>query len=267
MSKHNYLKHNADSWNKRLASHLSSDFYNLEKFKKGWCSLNPIDLEFLGKLKEKKVLHLQCHFGQDTLSMARYGADCVGIDLAEKAIEKARSLSEELNIPARFIQGNVLDTAELVQEEKFDVVFTSYGTIIWLPDLKPWASAISKVLKPNGRLVFIDFHPFLWTLDDEFKSIKYGYSNQEAIIEIEKGTYADPEADFETNNVTWNHTVSEIWNSLNDVDLQISRFDEFDYVPYPCFPNLRKDSERVYRFEHFKAPFPMLLALEARKKG
>jgi SAM-dependent methyltransferase len=265
MIKEKYLEHNADSWNKRLESHLKSDFYNLEEFKKGWCSLNPIDLELLGNLSGKKVLHLQCHFGQDTLSMTRYGAECTGIDLAEKAIEKALSLSEELALPARFIHGNVLDTIDLVGNEKFDVVFASYGTIIWLPELRPWAKSISHVLKPGGKLVFIDFHPFLWTLDEKFKSVKYGYSNKSPIVETETGTYADPEAKFQTTNVTWNHTVAELWNALKDAGLAITHLEELDYSPYPCFPNLRKEGERMYRFKHFKEPFPMVLALKAKK--
>ena len=138
---------NKQTWDKKVDVHAKSKFYDLQAFKEGKSSLNSYEIEALGNVAGKSLLHLQCHFGQDTLSWSRLGANCTGVDISENAIRLAKQLSNELNEKATFVCCNVLDTSKFISET-FDIVFTSYGVIGWLPDLKPWAKMISERLKP-----------------------------------------------------------------------------------------------------------------------
>ncbi len=157
----NPFEHNRQSWNELTPLHFNSEFYDVEGFKQGKTSLNHIELNEIGDVSEKKLLHLQCHFGMDTLSFARMGADVTGVDLSDEAIRTAQQLSSELNIPARFIQSNVYEIDQKL-DEKFDIVYTSYGAINWLNDLDLWAKIIDRFLKPGGKFYIIEFHPFIY---------------------------------------------------------------------------------------------------------
>ena len=120
-------------------------------------------------------------------------------------------------------------------DEKFDIVFTSYGTIGWFPDLDKWAKIVSHFLKSDGKFVFAEFHPVVWMFDNDFKEVYYNYFNVEPILEEEAGTYADKEATLQTTTITWNHPISEVLNALISNGLEINCFNEFDYSPYNCF--------------------------------
>ncbi len=186
----NYLEINRQSWNARTDIHIKSEFYDMEGFMNGKTSLNNIELALLSNLKGKKILHLQCHFGQDTISLSRLGAAVTGIDLSDKAIQSAKQIAIRVESNAKFICCDLYDLPNHLTE-KFDVVFSSYGTICWLPDLDKWAKIISQYLKPNGKFVFAEIHPVVFMFDDNFEKIRYNYFNSEAIIETESGTYAD----------------------------------------------------------------------------
>lgn len=147
-------------------SACSFSFYNVDEFKKGKITLKDIELAELGDVKNKSLLHLQCHFGLDTLSWARLGAEVTGVDFSEEAIEYAKRLSQELDIPARFICSNIYDTIELITD-KFDIVFTSYGVLCWLPDLVEWAEIISHFLRCGGIFYIVEFHPVNNIFDNE----------------------------------------------------------------------------------------------------
>lgn len=239
----NYIEINKQSWNSRLESHLRSDFYDLDGFLRGDSSLNDIELKLLGDIKGKNILHLQCHFGQDTISLARLGANVTGVDLSDKSIEKAKELSKKTQTSVTFICCNIYELPQYL-DKQFDIIFTSYGTIGWLPDLDKWASIISNYLKPNGKFVFAEFHPVVWMFDDDFKKIEYNYFKSDAIIEIENGTYADRDANFTLESVTWNHAMSEVVNSLIKNGLEINSLDEFDYSPYNCFNKMAEIEEK-----------------------
>ncbi|MEO6834002.1 MAG: class I SAM-dependent methyltransferase, partial [Chitinophagaceae bacterium] len=218
----------------------------------------------LGDLRNKKVLHLQCHFGQDTLSLARMGALPTGLDFSEKAIEKARELTEELQLDATFICGNVYDTRKLY-EGFADIIFTSYGVIGWLPELKSWAQNIADCLKPGGRLVFVEFHPFIWTFDNAFSRIEYSYFNRSPIIETEQGTYADENAPINEPSISWNHALGEVFGALHEVGLSISHFQEYDFSPYPIFEKSKKISEDRWAIEGYEGMIPLVYSLVAEK--
>ncbi|MDO5655891.1 MAG: class I SAM-dependent methyltransferase [Flavobacteriaceae bacterium] len=264
-SQDNYIEINRLSWNNRVDAHLKSDFYNLDNFIKGKTSLNSIELALLGDVKGKNILHLQCHFGQDTISLNRLGANVTGVDLADKAIESAKNLANKTNSNAKFLCCDIYDLTNHL-DEKFDVVFTSYGTIGWLPDMNKWAKIISNYLKPNGKFVFVEFHPVVWMFDDNFEKINYRYFNSGAIVETEKGTYANKNAEITQTSVMWNHSISEVMNSLIKNGLEINLFDEFDYSPYNCFNKTIEYQPNKYRIQHLDNKIPMLYSICATKK-
>ena len=265
-SEQNYLEINRHSWNNRVEAHLRSEFYDLKGFLNGKTSLNEIEINLLGDIKGKSILHLQCHFGQDSISLSRLGAKVTGIDLSDKAIESAREIARQTNSDTRFICCDVYDLTNHL-DEKFDVVFTSYGTISWLPDLDRWAKIISSFLKPNGQFVFVEFHPVVWLFDDNFKKIEYRYFNSGAIIETEKGTYANKDANISQSNVTWNHGLGEVLSSLIHHQLEINWLEEFDYSPYNCFSETVEMEPKKFRIKHLGDKIPMVYSIKATRRN
>ena len=264
-SEQNYIEINRQSWNKRTDAHLKSEFYDLDGFLKGKTSLNEIELNLLGDIKGKAILHLQCHFGQDTISLSRLGADVTGVDLSDKAIESAKQIAKNTNSNAKFICCDIYDLPKHL-DQKFDIVFTSYGTIGWLPDLDKWAKIISKFLKSDGQFIFVEFHPVVWMFDDNFEQIDYRYFNSGAIKETESGTYADKKADINQSYVMWNHGISEVLNSIIKNGLEIKAFDEFDYSPYNCFNKTVEFEQGKYRIAHLENKIPIVYSIVAKKK-
>lgn len=255
---------NKETWNKKVGVHAASEFYAMEDFKNGKSSLNSYELQALGDVSGKSLLHLQCHFGQDTLSWSRMGAQCTGVDLSDEAIKLAKRLNEELGQESKFVCCNVLDTSQHVSEQ-FDIVFTSYGTIGWLPDLKPWAQMIAERLKPGGVFYIVEFHPIAWMFDYTVTppKMKYGYHQKEAIYEEYEGTYAD---DGETKMVSkeygWNHSMSEVLTSLIEAGLTIESINEMDASPYDVFPDLLKNGDGLYELK--EKLYPLLFEVKAR---
>lgn len=265
MNNHDYLAKNKAAWNERTKYHVDSEFYNTPAFIAGATSLRQPELDLLGEIKGKSILHLQCHFGQDTLSLARMGAISTGIDLSDAAISKAQQLNEQLGLDAQFICSDVYALPEHLNEQ-FDIVFTSYGTIGWLPDLNRWADIVYRYLKPGGKFVFVEFHPLVWIFDSKFSYIQYPYFNTETIIETNEGTYADREAPIKFEEVSWNHSLDEVIGSLLTKGLQLSSFKEYDYSPYNCFENMEQVGEHQYVIKSIGNKIPMLYSLTANKK-
>lgn len=261
----NYITINRQSWNNRVQSHMNSDFYDLEGFLKGKTSLNSIELKLLGEIKNKHILHLQCHFGQDSLSLGRLGAHVTGVDLSDKAIESAKELADKTKVEANFICSDIYELPKYL-DIQFDIVFTSYGTIGWLPDLDKWAKIVSKYLKPGGKFVFVEFHPVVWMFDDDFQQIAYHYFNKEVIIETETGSYADKNSNLTQEYVMWNHSISDVVNSLVKNGLEINSLDEFDYSPYNCFNKTEEFEPNKFRIKHLDNKIPMVYAIAATKK-
>jgi len=259
-----YFEANRQGWNLKTNVHESSSFYDLEAWKGGHDSLNPIELREVGDVSGKKMLHLQCHFGQDTLSWARHGARVTGCDLSDKAISLARKLSRELQIPARFVRCNVYDLPQHLGG-KFDIVFTSYGTIGWLPDLDRWASVVAHFLKRKGFFYIADFHPVIWMMDDEMEHLKYAYHNAGVIETEQEGSYADRYADIKYKEFGWNHSLSEIINSLIRHGLRIEFLNEYPYSPYDCFSKTVRGEDGNYRIQGLENVLPMVYSIKATK--
>ena len=259
------FKTNKETWNRKVAIHARSDFYDLQGFKAGASSLHSFELKALGDVSGKKLLHLQCHFGQDTLSWSRMGAQCTGIDISDEAITLAQSLNDELEQNARFVCCNVLDTS-LHIAETFDIVFTSYGTIGWLPDLAPWAQMIAERLKPGGVFYIVDFHPIAWMYDYTVSppEMKYGYQQKETIYEEYKGTYADETSEMISKEYGWNHSLGEVVNCLIHAGLQIEYLNEPEASPYDVFPGLEKNTAGCYQMP--SGLYPLLFEVKATKQ-
>ncbi len=262
---HNYIIKNKASWNSKVAAHVQSEFYDNASFLQGRNTLNSIELNLLGDVKGKSVLHLQCHFGQDSLSLARMGAQVTGVDFSEEAIQTARDFNTQIGTQAQFICCDIYDLPNHLKQQ-FDIVFTSYGTIGWLPDLQKWASVVSQFLKPGGHFIMADFHPIVWMMDNHFNHIAYSYFNTEEIIETETGTYADREAPITNETVSWNHPTSELLNNLIQQGISIQRFDEYDYSPYNCFQETEEFEPGKFRIKHLLNKIPMVYSILGLKK-
>lgn len=265
MSKNqSYFSTNKATWNQKVKIHAESSMYDLEAFKSGKCFLMPYELNALGSVKGRRLLHLQCHFGQDTLSWSRRGAKCVGIDISDEGIDLAKELNTELGLDAEFVCCNVLDTSHHVKEQ-FDIVFTSYGVIGWLPDLKPWAKMIAERLKSGGTFFIAEFHPIVWMFDyqQDPPKMSYGYDQNEVIYEEYQGTYADESSKMISKEYGWNHGIAEVISSLLDAGLVIESFDEHHESPYDVLPNLNKTSTGMYVMK--KRLYPLIFTLKAIK--
>lgn len=256
------FKANQELWNKRTLVHKDSDFYDVAGFMQGKEMLTPIELEELGDVKGRSLLHLQCHFGLDTLAWSRHGAIVTGIDFSQEAIAEAKRIAGSSKLDAEFICCNIYDATDFLGDRQFDIIFTSYGTIGWLPDLDKWASIIRRHLKKGGLFYIADFHPVVWMFDDDFSGIKYSYNNTEVITTESQGTYADKNADINSKEYGWNHSLSEIINSLIKNGLQIQQLNEHMYSPYPCFNNIVPAGDGQWHIKGLENKIPMVYSIK-----
>ncbi|MBC8172689.1 MAG: class I SAM-dependent methyltransferase [Chitinophagales bacterium] len=265
MEQNDYFEINKQLWNERTGIHFTSEFYGVSDFLKGKSSLRNIELDLIGDVTGKSLLHLQCHFGMDTLSFARMGAAVTGIDLSNEAISKANELKQLTNLKAEFICCNLYDTLQHVNK-KFDIVFTSYGTIGWLPDLDKWAEIIVHCLQPGGIFLLVEFHPLVWMFDNDIKQITYSYFNKKEIIEEEIGTYTDRNADIKNNkSISWNHSLDESISSLLNAGLQIESFKEYDYSPYNIYTNGVEIDKDKFQIQGLEGKLPLVFSVKAKK--
>jgi SAM-dependent methyltransferase len=192
------------------------------------------------------------------------GADVTGVDFSGEAIKTAIELNGRLGLHARFICTDIYELPAKLNEQ-YDIIYTSYGVLGWLPDMKRWAQIVSRYLKPQGHLVLVEFHPVIWMFDNEFREILYSYFNKEAIIETLNGTYANREAEIKKTEIGWNHDLSEVVGSLLDAGLNIKSFTEYDSSPYNCFRNTVEIDPGQFQIKGLEGKIPMLYALKAQK--
>ncbi len=232
------LKTNQAAWNTWTPFHVGSKFYDVEGFKAGKVArregLDKIETAGVGDVTGKSLLHLQCHFGLDTLSWARRGATVTGIDFSEEAINAARALATELNIPATFVPSDLYKLPQNLTGQ-FDVVFTSHGVLGWLPDLEGWAKVIAHFLKPGGIFYTIEGHPFANCFDNareptEFRLLYPYFYGSEPFRDEDDGSYAAPDAPIHTVTYFWFHTLADIIGSLLRVGLRIESFEEYPFA-------------------------------------
>ncbi|OHX66833.1 class I SAM-dependent methyltransferase [Flammeovirga pacifica] len=264
----NYQKEfnaNKEQWNARVDSHVASKMYDVPGFIKGDTSLKKIELTELQKLEGKKILHLQCHFGLDSLSLARKGAEVTALDISDKAIDKAKELNDQLGLDAEFICANLYDIDQhLTPEAQFDMVFVSYGAICWLPDLKKWASLIASYLKPGGEFYMVEMHPYIYTLNWDTFVPEYHYYNKGVYKEEVSSSYAG-DTPMNLTEYFWVHSVDEILNALFDNGLSLTKFKEHDYQTYNCFDNMIERAKDEFIFKDVKVDIPYILEVKFKK--
>ena len=260
-----YRRANRAVWDEWTSINAGSELYNLATFKAGRCSLKAIELEELGDVSGKRLLHLQCHFGMDTLSWGRRGALVTGIDFSPQAIDLARSLSRELDLPARFVCCDLYDLPQqLDPAEKFDIVFTSYGVLTWLSDRRRWAQIAASYLRPGGVFYIAEFHPFAMVLSDDAPVIQYPYFDEGVVAWPVKGSYADTEAET-VNRVTyeWPYPLGEVVSALIAAGLRIEFLHEWPFACYRMFPYLVEGADGLYRLPPGHPSLPLEFSIKA----
>ena len=267
-----FLRANLGLWNEWTEIHETSAFYDLEGFRAGNSSLHSIERDELGDVSGRCLLHLQCHFGLDTLSWARLGAIVTGVDFSGRAIELARSLAAELALPATFVQSTV-DELEARLGGAFDIVFTSYGAIEWLGDLDVWARTIAHFLAPGGAFYMVELHPLARTLDDldehpELRVVApYFPASKPRRLRIH-GSYADPDAPLEHDVAYgWSHSFAEILNALIGAGLRLEYLHEFPCSVVPFSRSMKRAADGWYYLPGGRRDVPLLFSLRASKAG
>lgn len=268
-----FLQTNLDHWQEITEINYRSAFYDVEGFKNGRNALNALEIEELGNVSGKSLLHLQCHFGQDTLSWARLGAEVTGVDFSSNAIEKAHELSQQTGLDGRFIECNLYDLPQHL-DEQFDIVFTSYGVLGWLPDIREWARLVSRYLKPGGVFYIAEFHPFAMTLYDESNAtdlrLHYPYfqGNEPTHFEpSDDGAYADPNANVSTSQYEWFHTIGDIVTSLITAGLTIEFLHEFPHSVYRQLPMAKPIEDGLWTLGDRHGDVPLMFSIRANKSG
>lgn len=271
MSTETFLEANKALWNQWAALHIDSDFYRVAEFRAGASTLKRIESAELTNVAGKSLLHLLCHLGLDTLSWARQGAMVTGVDLSDEAIRLAQELSAQTNLPARFICSSIYDLPNVL-DETFDIVFTSYGVLHWLSDSARWGQIIARFLKPGGIFYIVEDHPMMRVFDSRgtmemHVGNPYFFRSEPHQMQA-SGSYAakgDEDTPVKTFYI-WDHSLSEIINSLINAGLVIEFLYEFPFASRQKFPMLVQDAQGLWRMPgELDGTIPFLFSLQARK--
>lgn len=259
-------------WDGWTDIHMAGEFYDVEGFVADPAS-RPFDWvtrSVVGDVTGKRLLHLQSHIGIDTLGLALAGAvDVMGVDFSPRAIAAARSIAQRLALPVQFVQADVTNLPDTVPAAGFDIVFTSHGTIMWLPELEGWARSVASRLAPGGVFHIIDVHPFLTVFDDMVEEpplkVGYPYFSRDPLYFEEHGSYADREADFVAGSYAWQHTLSEIIDSLLGAGLAIEQFSEYPVVAWKVLEFMEQDDDGLWRMPSGTGDIPLMFSLSASR--
>ncbi|MEU6710138.1 class I SAM-dependent methyltransferase [Nonomuraea sp. NPDC046802] len=258
-----YLQVNRANWNARVPIHVGSDFYDVRGFKvDGRIALTPFEREEVGDVTGRSLVHLQCHFGLDTLSWARLGADVTGLDFSDAAIAQARALSDECGIPAKFVTADVYDAVKALGE-RYDIVYTGLGALVWLPDLTRWARTVAALLKPGGFLYLAEFHPFGDILDDESgTTVTHDYFDPDPHVWEEAHTYTGSEILEHQTSVQFQHGIGEVVSAVAAAGLRMEFLHEHDHTLFARYATLVADGKE-YRLPEGAPKVPLMYSLRA----
>ncbi|MET0965467.1 MAG: class I SAM-dependent methyltransferase [Nakamurella sp.] len=263
-------------WNDRAPAHAASPGYGVQRFVDDATFLSDVvrfDVPRLGDISGLTGIHLQCHIGTDTISLARLGARMTGLDLSGVSIGQARSIAARVQPEVMFVEGEVYSAPQLLDNETFDLVYTGIGALCWLPDIRRWAGVVQALLKPGGRLFIREGHPVLWALDDtrtdDLLVMGFPYfETAEALASDEDSTYVQVDRPFEaTRNLSWNHGIGEIVTALLDAGLRLTMLVEHETVPWTALPGRMVDTgsgEWALADRRWRAP--MTYTLQAVKQ-
>lgn len=257
-------------WDERAPVHVASEFYDVGGFLSdpGSHTLQPFELAELGDVRGRTLVHPQCHFGLDTLSWARQGAQVTGLDFSAPAVSAARDVADRAGLDAEFVHANVYDAVEALDGRTFDVVYTGRGAINWLPDIERWARVMAALTAPGGTFYLTEFHPVHAILGDDDLTVAYPYfHDRDRPLEFdEAGTYAQPgTATADNRTVEWIHGLGAIFTALVDAGLTVELFHEFDYTLFSRWPFLVRDERGAYRLPEGTPSLPLMFSLRARK--
>lgn len=267
-----YLEANRALWDEWAEVNSRSEFYRVEEFKAGRSRLRAYEIDEVGPVVGRTLLHLQCHFGMDTLSWAREGAVVTGADFSPRALAIARGLSAELGIPGTFVESDLYELPNRL-EGTFDVVYTSRGVLGWLPDIERWAEVAAHFVAPGGFLYVTEVHPFVQVFEDEGDVdfhrpvLRYPYWSHEEPLAFEvQGSYADREAEIQSKNeYGWNHSLGEIVTGLARAGLRIDFLHEFPFLEWPS-PGLEPRDDGTHRLPaDLDGRMPLFFSLKASK--
>jgi 2-polyprenyl-3-methyl-5-hydroxy-6-metoxy-1,4-benzoquinol methylase len=266
-----YLEMNRRNWDERAAIHArdTTRDYMLDRFRAGEDALHVIEAAELGDIRGKRVLHLQCHIGRDTLCLVRRGATVTGLDFSSASLEVARRLSDETGLKADFVEGTVYDAPDLTPGP-FDLVFTTWGTICWLPDVKKWAEVIASVLAPGGELYFADAHPGFNVLEEYAGRLVPTYDFQtppdRPLQFANETTYTgDPTIMSQQSTREWIHSLSTVLGGLIDAGLTVTMFREHEVLPWRGLARLVPASDRMWRLPDGVPRVPLSYSVRAKK--
>ncbi len=247
----NYIDVNRANWDDRAPAHAASPDYAFERFIAEPDFLSKVvrfDIALLGDVSGLRGVHLQCHIGTDTISLARLGAVMTGLDFSGASVVEAQRLSRSAGTPVEFVQSNVYDALDVLPPAAYDLVYTGVGALCWLPDVKRWAQVVSGLLRPGGRLFIREGHPMMWSIDElrtDHLVIDYPYFERpEPLMDEDAGTYVTTDSEF-TQNITysWNHGLGEIVTALIDSGMQVTGLVEHDSVPWEALPGQMERGE------------------------
>ncbi len=272
-----YREINRANWDERVPAHVASAGYAVSRFTADPGFLSHVvrfDLPRLGDIAGLRGVHLQCHIGTDTVSLARLGASMTGLDFSAPAVAAARELAAATGADATFAEAEVYAAPDVLGRGGFDLVYTGVGALCWLPDIRRWAGVVGALLRPGGRLFIREGHPMLWALDDERADgllvVRYPYFERaEPMVFDQDGTYVDTDAAF-THNVThvWNHGLAEIVTALLEAGLAVTALAEHDSVPWDALPGkMARIGDGEWRLADDPSRLPHSYTLQAVKTG
>ena len=268
-----YLEANRRLWDAWTPLNVASEFYDVESFKAGRVDrpsmLHELEAGLVGDVTGRTLLHLQCHFGMDTIRWARRGARATGIDFSSAAIEAARRLAAEMRVAATFVESDVYALPDRL-DHRFDVVFTSHGALCWLPDLVRWAEVIAHFLAPGGVFCIVEAHPvgmiFDETRTDGELRVRFPYfQGPEPIRDEHPGSYAAPDAPLQSVEHVWIHPIGEIVGSLLRAGLRLESFAEYPFMAWRALPWMEQRPDGAWQLPGAAATLPLMFSLTARK--
>lgn len=263
-----YRRANREVWDEWAQLHAAGA-YDVAGFKAGRSSLKALELAEVGEVQGQRLLHLQCHFGMDTLSWARRGAQVTGVDFSPEAIRLARELAaqEAPPVQARFIESDLYALPEQL-DETFDVVFTSYGVLTWLDDIPRWAQIAARYVRPGGTFYIAEFHPAAYIFSDQAENwqVELDYFHSGVLAFPVEGSYADRSAQVHAKtSYEWNYPLGTVVSSLIAAGLTVEFLHEFEHSVYRQFPFLQRGADGLWRIPPHLPRVPLMFSLRAHK--
>ncbi len=271
-----YRAVNHANWESRVPLHAASEMYSLDRYiadPKLLSETVEFDMPRLGDISGLDVVHLQCHMGNDSLSLARLGATVTGLDFSGAALEQARRVSEAGGPHVDYVEADVADAVEALGRERFDLVYTGIGALCWLPSVARWAEVVAGLLRPGGELFIREGHPVLWAMDDprddDLLVMRFPYFETDGVHFSEEETYVDHTEPLAAPDIVhFNHGLAEIFNALWSAGFDITAFEEHDTVPWNPLGDAMEDiGGGEFRLRSEPERMPMTYTLRARRRA